>query len=104
KYLWRYNTRPVEAEVVRDCIFHVAGRLDLTMGGPEIDFPLGLTVPRRSIYFRHAAEKHMEFLQIFDGPSVTECYDRKQSTDPAMRARENLVHVLMNHHEFVTIR
>jgi hypothetical protein len=24
--------------------------------------------------------------------------------DPALRARENLVHVLLNHHEFVTIR
>src|SRR5271166_6542535 len=52
------------------------------MGGPEIDFPLGLTVPRRSIYFRHAAEKEMEFLQIFDGPSVTECYERKAAIVP----------------------
>ena len=24
--------------------------------------------------------------------------------DPAMRARENLVHVLMNHNDFVTVR
>ena len=60
----------------------MAGRLDLTMGGPEIDFPLGLTVPRRSVYFRHAAEKQMEFLQIFDGPSVTECYERNQAIVP----------------------
>src|SRR5262249_32314291 len=146
---------------------------------------------RRSIYFRHAAEKQMEFLAIFDGPSVTECYERKQAvvpqqalalvnselvrkhsrllagalvqqtgmepaavvraafeqvltraptgeelaecvaflarqeqrfrdaklpaaptapggaapaSDPALRARENLVHALLNHHDFVTIR
>src|SRR5262249_54235216 len=26
------------------------------------------------------------------------------ATDPALRARENLIHVLMNHNEFVTIR
>src|SRR5262249_1932970 len=26
------------------------------------------------------------------------------STEPAMRAREDLIHVLMNHNEFVTIR
>ncbi len=26
------------------------------------------------------------------------------SVDPAQRARENLVHALMNHHEFVTVR
>src|SRR5262249_37492247 len=82
KYLWRYPSRRLEAEAVRDAIFYVAGKLDQTMGGPEIDFPLGLTVPRRSIYFRHAAEKQMEFLAIFDGPSVTECYERKQAIMP----------------------
>ncbi len=189
-YLWHFPSRPLEAEAVRDAVFHVAGRLDRTMGGPDIDYPLGLTVPRRSLYFRHAAEKQMEFLTIFDAASVTECYERRHSivpqqalallnsevtlkharllarrlaadtsaddraftaaafehvlsrpptdaelaecvtflaeqtkqhqaskraggnpgdgsqpaTDPALRARENLVHALMNHHEFVTIR
>ena len=28
----------------------------------------------------------------------------RPSAEPALRARENLVHVLMNHHDFVTIR
>jgi hypothetical protein len=190
KYLWRMTPRRAEAEVVRDCIFYVGGTLDLTMGGPDIVHKLGLTTPRRSLYFQHAAEKQMEFLEIFDGPSVTECYERRPSiipqqalalinsdltltqarllarrlaaktgsdsamfirqafehtlsrppsatelaecttfldeqtarhasakrqaanetdgrlpsSEPAVRARENLVHVLMNHHEFVTIR
>ena len=146
-------------------------------------------MPRRSLYFRHAAEKQMEFLQLFDAASVTECYERQHSIVPqqalalmnselslkharilarsiagktgdaaaftisafehvlsrrptaaeskectkflaeqtrvyqstkvvggnvadgsqpsneaGQRARENLVHALMNHHEFVTIR
>jgi hypothetical protein len=191
KYYWRYKPHAAEAEVVRDLIFHVAGKLDLTMGGKEIPYTQGMTVPRRSIYFQHAAEKEMEFLQIFDGPNVTECYERKPAIvpqqalamynndlvrtharllarklhdqakvdgkafvvlayehvlcraptaeeiatcqaflekqtkvhteknpppagnwangsaphpDPQVRAREQLVHVLMNHHEFVTIR
>jgi hypothetical protein len=190
KYLWHYPSRRLEAEAVRDAVFFVAGKLDVTMGGPDIDYPLGLTVPRRSLYFRHAAEKQMEFLQLFDGASVTECYERRHSiipqqalallnseltlkharllarriagttkgdgqafttsafehvlsrpptteelseclnflaeqtsrlaaskltgTDagdgsqpaasPTLRARENLVHAMMNHHEFVTIR
>jgi hypothetical protein len=192
KWLWRYPPHRAEAEVVRDSVFYVAGKLDLTMGGPDIDYPLGLTVPRRSLYFRHAAEKQMEFMEIFDAASVTECYERKPSimpqqalalinseltlrharilarsiaarsngsatafvqtafehvlsrsptpaeveecttfleqqsrrvqlaklagtaspdgdgsqpaADPHLRARENLIHVLMNHHEFVTIR
>ncbi|MBI1831755.1 MAG: DUF1549 domain-containing protein [Planctomycetes bacterium] len=189
KYLWRYPPHRLEAEAVRDCLFHVAGKLELTRGGPDIDYPLGLTTPRRSLYFRHAAEKQMEFLRLFDAANVTECYERQHSivpqqalallnsevslkharilartiagaakepeafavrafehvlsrpptkaelvecttflaertkanetaklpggnvadgsqpsSDPAQRARETLVHALMNHHEFVTIR
>src|SRR6185503_15003228 len=29
-----------------------------------------------------AAEKEVEFLKIFDGPSVTECYERRPSVMP----------------------
>jgi hypothetical protein len=191
RYLWRMNSRRLEAEAVRDGVFYVAGRLDLTMAGPEIDHTQGMTVARRSLYFRHAAEKQMEFLKLFDAASVTECYQRKASilpqqalalsnsdlalrhsrilaralharvgaddeaftvtafervlsrpptaeekaecvaflkeqaarhaaakppptpldadgrapaSDPALRAREGLAHVLLNHHEFVTVR
>ncbi len=82
KYLWRYPSRRLEAETVRDLVFHVAGQLDSKRGGPEIDFMQGLATPRRSLYFRNAAEKQMEFLSIFDGPSVTECYLRKPSVIP----------------------
>jgi hypothetical protein len=81
-YLWRMPSRRMEAEVVRDCLFYLAGNLDLRMGGPDIDCKQGLTIPRRSIYFRHAAEKRMEFLAIFDGPGVTECYERRESVMP----------------------
>jgi Protein of unknown function (DUF1553) len=180
RYLWRMNSRRLEAEVVRDAVFYVAGRLDLTMGGPDLDHQQGLTIPRRSLYFRTASEKQMEFLKIFDCAAVTECYQRKESvqpqqalalansevtrthariiaealssqassapasfvtaafeqvlsrpptaaelsecttfmdnqshrytkgrateTDGLSRARENLAHALLNHHEFVTVR
>src|SRR5262249_40794345 len=187
KYLWCIMPRRLEAEAIRDSIFHVAGTLDVKMAGPDIDYPQALTVPRRTLYFRHAAEKESVWMTVFDGPSVNECYERKPSilpqqalalfnsetvlknarvlarklatkakeptafatsafehvlsrpptadelkecttfleeqvrryglsktapaaspdgpaTEPALRARENLVHVLMNHHEFVTIR
>ena len=82
KYLWRMPSRRLEAEAVRDCVFYVAGRLDLTTGGPDIDHSLGMTVPRRSLYFQHAAEKEMEFLKLFDSATVTECYQRKESILP----------------------
>jgi hypothetical protein len=192
RYLWRMNARRMEGEAVRDSLLSVAGRLESALGGPDIDHRLGETVPRRSLYFRHAAEKQMEFLLLFDPASVNECYKRSESVvpqqalalsnsalalgmsrllardltkqadspeafvglafeqvlgrsasaaereacvsflaeqaklladpkkltpfdsgaagavppsaDAKMRARENLVHVLFNHHEFVTIR
>jgi len=35
RYLWRQNRRKLEAEAVRDSILAVAGKLDLTPGGPS---------------------------------------------------------------------
>jgi Protein of unknown function (DUF1553) len=67
---------------VRDNLLAVTGSLDLTRGGPDIDHRQTLTSKRRSIYLQHAAEKQSEFLQIFDGPSVTECYQRRPSVMP----------------------
>jgi len=165
-FLWRMNSRRLEAELVRDNLLWVAGNLDPTMGGPDIDHKLGLTSKRRSLYLRIAAEKEVEFLRIFDGPSVNECYERRPSVMPQQalalanselgqaqaralaatlsrdagkdaerftdlafrhilarrarrdelrlcdqflakdtsRARENLVLVLLNHNDFVTVR
>ena len=81
-YLWRMNSRRIEAELVRDNVLHVSGSLDATMGGPEIDHQQGLTARRRSLYLRFAAEKEVEFLKIFDGPAVTECYLRHPTVVP----------------------
>jgi hypothetical protein len=81
-YLWRMNSRRLEAEAVRDDLLYVSGSLDPAMGGPEIDHKQGLNSKRRSLYLRLAAEKEVEFLKIFDGPSVTECYERKPSVVP----------------------
>ena len=82
RYLWRAPTRRMEAEVVRDSALYVAGQLDLKPGGPDIDHAQGLTSKRRSLYFRHAAEKQMLFLKLFDCASVGECYERRQSVVP----------------------
>ncbi len=82
RYLWRMNVRRVEAEVVRDSLLQVSGGLDSTMGGPELDQGAGESSPRRSLYFRHAKEKVMEFTQTFDGPGVAECYRRDESIVP----------------------
>ncbi len=196
KLLWRANVRRLDAEVVRDSVLAVAGSLDTTTGGPDIDYHQGEAVPRRSLYFQHAYEKQMTMLVLFDAANPTDCYRRSESIipqqvlalanssltlaesrklarqlwetaqqqddpertfllaafeqvlsraptedelvtcqeflagqssrlsdassltefggqaettvaasdDPAMRARENLIHVLMNHNDFVTMR
>jgi hypothetical protein len=82
RYYWRQNPRRMEAEAVRDNVLAAAGSLDLTMGGPDLDPAQGETVPRRSLYFRHAKEKRVTFLKLFDSPSVTACYRRSESVVP----------------------
>ena len=82
EFLWRMNPRRMEAEAVRDSVLHLAGELDQTMGGPEIDETKGFESKRRSIYFRHSPDTQMEFLKTFDAPNPVECYMRSQSVVP----------------------
>jgi hypothetical protein len=81
-FLWRRPSLRMEGEIVRDNLLHLAGRLDRTFGGPDISHQQDQTSPRRSIYLRHAHEKLVEFVQIFDGPAVSECYQRECSVQP----------------------
>jgi hypothetical protein len=82
RWLWRINARRMEAEAVRDSLLAVSGQLDRTLGGPDLDHNLGLTLPRRSLYFRHAPEKQMTFLMVFDAANMVECYRRSESIVP----------------------
>lgn len=82
QYLWRMNSRRLEAEIVRDMTLSVSGTLDPTLHGADIPQDRGLQVPRRSIYFRSAKEKRMEFLALFDSANVLECYRRDESIVP----------------------
>jgi hypothetical protein len=81
-YYWRANPRRLEAEAVRDATLFVAGSLDLARGGPDLDQNAGLTVPRRSLYFRASKEKKMQFLSLFDSANPVECYRRSESIAP----------------------
>jgi len=193
-FLWRFAPRRIEAELVRDGILAISGRLDRTQGGAPLEADRGEQELRRSLYFRHGPNTQMTLLTTFDGAVPQECYQRthsvqpqqalallnsqlvlqssrhlarslnsetngdakvfieqaflqvlarpaadeerkigadylreqleflessetakqgatndtadlkRPSSDPALRARENLVHLLFNHHEFVTIR
>ncbi len=80
--LWRMNPRPLEAEAIRDSLLSVSGLLDLTKGGPDLDFNDDAPKPRRSLYYRHAPEKMMPFLTAFDAAGPTECYRRTNTVVP----------------------
>ncbi len=82
RLLWRMNPRRLEAEAVRDSTLAVAGQLDRTMYGADLDPELGMTSGRRSIYFRTSKEKGMSFLSLFDSANVTDCYRRSVSVVP----------------------
>jgi hypothetical protein len=82
RYLWRMNARRMEAEAVRDNVLHAAGNLDPALGGPDLDPADGQKSRRRSLYFRHAKEKRMPFLKLFDSANATSCYRRTESVVP----------------------
>jgi hypothetical protein len=82
RYLWRMSARRMEAEVVRDSLLAAADRLDPTLGGAPLNEKLGETSRRRSIYFRFNTEYHMLFLDQFDAPSPSECFERRESIIP----------------------
>ena len=82
KNFWRMNVRRAEAETVRDTLLHLAGSLNLTLGGSEIDHHQGFAIPRRSIYFHHARDNQMSFLNVFDAANPRECYRRQETVRP----------------------
>ena len=81
-YLWRMNTRRMEAEAVRDSLLFIAGKLDTSMGGPELEETKGDEIYRRSLYFRHTPDLQMEMLRVFDLANPNECFERTESVMP----------------------
>lgn len=83
-FLWRMNTSRMEAEVVRDSILSVAGTLDLTLGGQELENTEAPTTFRRSLYYAVYPEDggKSEMGKLFDAPDPTECYRRTKTVVP----------------------
>ena len=82
RFLWHFPTQRLDAEIVRDSLLAVAGQLERTMGGKEIEIADTGKSRRRSLYFSHHGEAKMEFLDLFDGASPTDCYVRTTSIRP----------------------
>ncbi|MHB1423093.1 MAG: PSD1 and planctomycete cytochrome C domain-containing protein [Gemmataceae bacterium] len=62
---WRRPRRRLEAEIIRDNLLAVAGRLDAAMFGPGT---LDENMRRRSIYFTVQRSRPISLLQVFDWP------------------------------------
>lgn len=82
RFLWRMNSRRMEAEVVRDSVLFAAGSLDLARGGPEIPESQGQATFRRSLYFRNTPNEKMKLLELFDMSDPNACYRRRESVVP----------------------
>ena len=80
--MWRTNVRRLDAEIICDSVLAVSGQLDDQRGGADIGFRKGEESRRRSIYLRHAYEKQMTMLVLFDAASPNECYRRSESIIP----------------------
>ncbi|MFM9961675.1 MAG: DUF1553 domain-containing protein [Planctomycetaceae bacterium] len=82
RFYWRANVRRMEAEVVRDTLWSLTSGLDRSFSGPELDPVTADTTPRRSLYFRHTPDDQAMMLELFDGPSAAECFERTESIMP----------------------
>jgi len=67
KLCWRRPPHRLEAEVIRDAMLTVSGRLDATMFGPGT---LDERSKRRSIYFTVKRSKLVPMMQVFDAPEA----------------------------------
>jgi hypothetical protein len=102
EWLWRYPLRRLEAELLRDAVLAVSGKLNLKMGGPSV-YPIiaeeilaGQSRPglgwgksdeaetsRRAIYIFVKRAMLVPLLELFDLADTTaSCEQRSRSTIP----------------------
>jgi hypothetical protein len=84
RYLWHFNARRAEGEVIRDSVLHAAGQLDPTLGGRVLENDKEATSRRRSLYFAVYPEDggSLQFVAMFDAPDPCDCYRRTESIVP----------------------
>jgi chemotaxis protein histidine kinase CheA len=82
RYAWRMDARRMEGEVIRDSLLLLAGRLDPTIGGPDLPIEFAEAGRRRTIYYRVARDERIPLLTAFDAPNVEDCYRRHETIVP----------------------
>ncbi len=81
QYYWRRRAVRMESQILRDSVLHLAGKLDLKLGGPTIS-PGNANANRRSMYFAHSRDDKNSFLSMFDDADILRCYRRQESIVP----------------------
>jgi mono/diheme cytochrome c family protein len=106
--LWRQNRRKLEAEAIRDSLLAVAGKLDLTMGGPSFqDFviekpahspqyrydladPAEPKLQRRSIYRFLVRSQQQPFMAALDCADPSMLVEKRNQTLTPLQALAQL--------------
>ena len=99
RFLWRMNAGRMEAEVVRDSLLATADKLDLQMGGQELENGDSLKTFRRSIYYSVHPEVggKSPLGELFDAPDALDCYRRTETIIPQQAlalTNSDLVHAM----------
>ncbi|NBY01146.1 MAG: DUF1553 domain-containing protein [Planctomycetes bacterium] len=82
--LWHKNTGRMEAEVVRDSIFHLSGKLSQQMKGQELENEQAFSTFKRSLYYSTYPEDggKSKLSELFDAPDTLDCYRRTRTIIP----------------------
>ncbi|WP_254508526.1 DUF1549 domain-containing protein [Anatilimnocola floriformis] len=83
QFLWRFSPHRMEAEIVRDNLLAVSGRLDRTQFGAGT---LDESHLRRSVYFMIKRSKLVPMMQLFDQPEPLVSVGGRPSTTIAPQA------------------
>ncbi|MDA0282861.1 MAG: PSD1 and planctomycete cytochrome C domain-containing protein [Planctomycetota bacterium] len=81
QFYWRRVPVRMESQMIRDSVLHLAGVLDLKMGG-RTENPKDVNVRRRSMYFTQSRDDHNPFVAMFDDADIQNCYRRSESIVP----------------------
>ena len=80
---WRKSSRRLEAEIIRDNLLAVSGKLDTKPFGPG---KLDANTPRRSVYLTVKRGQLIEMLQLFDAPDAMQSIGARETSTVAPQA------------------
>jgi hypothetical protein len=83
RLLWRWTTRRLDSEQIRDAIHAASGELELTpAGGPGSDF----TKPRRAVYVKLLRNVREPVAEVFDAPQQFTSTPQRDTTTTAIQS------------------